>query len=308
VVPETLCHLCLPVCIKLGHTHGLGCLHGHGHERDLKDEGKFTYGGFYGGAKNWGGVCDQADKTMQTPIAISRKVIDEARAAPTDAFKFFYKNFTGASVKNTGHGFQVNVGAANYVRVGADRWNLLQYHFHTPSEHTIQGMHTAMECHFVHQHSVTGQLAVIGVMMKADMWRKASSKYWSSALAQGLDMVPKEEGDVSDSFTLQKDTFSGMLRDTGALPKGSTGVGSGLAPSVHYDGSLTTPPCTTGVSWYVLIKASYVGANQVLRFQKLLGERGTNGLGENNRPIQPRNKRLITVNPTVNTTGQVIVG
>lgn len=52
---------------------------------------------------------------------------------------------------------QVNVGAANYVRVGADRWNLLQYHFHTPSEHTIQGMHTAMECHFVHQHSVTGK-------------------------------------------------------------------------------------------------------------------------------------------------------
>lgn len=212
MVPETLCHLCLPVCIKLGHTHGLGCLHGHGHERDLKDEGKFTYGGFYGaweahaywlcttmrnglmpvqfklpftflcilrihhtqwqldettllgllvntgqrrphllctalqpnlpkicflyqcacnllavqfmqfsvadrrfdllvgGAKNWGGVCDQADKTMQTPIAISRKVIDEARAAPTDAFKFFYKNFTGASVKNTGHGFQVRAG------------------------------------------------------------------------------------------------------------------------------------------------------------------------------------------------------
>jgi len=55
-----------------------------------------------------------------------------------------------------------------------------------------------------------------------------------------------------------------------------------------------------------LIHDALLSADQVTC--RLQGERGTNGLGENNRPIQPRNKRLITVNPTVNTTGQVIVG
>lgn len=83
----------------------------------------------------------------------------------------------------------------NTLTAGDETWTLLQYHFHSPSEHTIGGRYADMEIHLVHQNMKTEELAVVGVLMKVG--NNATGD--NSALAQALSFVPLSPGDVSDN-------------------------------------------------------------------------------------------------------------
>jgi carbonic anhydrase len=111
----------------------------------------------------WGEVSPTcAIGTHQSPVALSTK---QAKAqAPPQPLEFSWSKSTGELV-DTGHSDQVNLPPGNSITYGGTKFELLQFHFHTPSEHTIDGKAAPMEVHFVHK-SPEGKLAVVGVMLK----------------------------------------------------------------------------------------------------------------------------------------------
>lgn len=247
----------------------------------------YSYGD---GIKEWGGICQQGDKIPEAPIDIPKSKIKEATAMPSGAMDFNYANFTGATAVNTGHGVQVNMPEGNFLTIGSEKWKLLQYHFHSPSENALAGKLSSMELHLVHSNVDTGDLAVVGILLNPT-GAKMNDGY-SSALDQALNKAPATIKDVSDPFNLNVNTFTSLLNPVNALPKGKL-TGAGSVPVVAFNGSLTTPPCTAGVQWYVVVKQSPVGPGQVLTFQRFVGN-GTS-LSQNNRPLQPTLGRDLSV-------------
>lgn len=148
-----------------------------------------------------------------------------------------------------------------------------------------------MEIHLVHSNVDSGDLAVIGVLLDASV--QPGVPGFSSALKQGLDNVPKTIKEESGPFNLNVDTFTSLLNPTNALPSEAV-TGGGSVPVITYSGSLTTPPCTAGVQWYVVMKSSSVGVDQVYTFQRFLGNDTT--LSQNARPVQPGLGRDLSVN------------
>ena len=187
---------------------------------------------------------------QQSPINIAA-----AAEGTTSSISFDYKGGP-ATVVNNGHTVQVNVSRGNRIRVGDRVYRLVQFHFHTPSENTIDGLHYPMETHLVHKDA-NGQLAVIALMVRAG--RRGI-----------LDNLPQP-------------TKTGGQADAGSINP------SDLIPvsKEHYvfKGSLTTPPCSEGVDWFVMkqpIEADYATIAGLYAI-----------LGANNRPTNPLNGRSI---------------
>lgn len=170
----------------------------------------------------------------------------------------------GSSVVNNGHTLQIDVEKGSWLEAEGDRFQLVQFHFHSPSEHLFRGQSFPLEAHFVHQNAA-GQLAVIAVMFRlgeehADLRRIGK-------------LAPREVGqssliDLDLDFDLSKMTIHRAHRSY-----------------FRYTGSLTTPPCSEGVRWFVLKTVSHVSQAQVANFVGLIGEDA--------RGPQPQNARLI---------------
>jgi carbonic anhydrase len=150
--------------------------------------------------------------------------------------------------------------------VGGKTYELLQFHFHSPSEHEIDGDSTALECHFVHQ-AEDGEYAVLGVMIVPG----------NRNLAFGdiLDVMPREEG---------TEETSDEINGASLLPDDLT--------YWAYDGSFTTPPCTEGVKWHVLYEPISVSLHQIAAFRALEFLHHDGQFLGNARPVQPLNGRL----------------
>lgn len=129
---------------------------------------------------------------------------------------------------NNGHTIQVNVDAGDTLTIGSQAFDLLQYHFHSPSEHTVKGEHYPMEMHLVHK-SGAGELAVVGVFIEEGEHNAAFDAVWSN--------MPTEPGTETQIEHVRVNIDDMLPSDT---------------TSWRYHGSLTTPPCTEGVRWIVL--------------------------------------------------------
>ncbi|MFN8638082.1 MAG: carbonic anhydrase family protein [Dehalococcoidia bacterium] len=164
------------------------------------------------------------------------------------------------SVVNNGHTIQANLDRGSTIEIDGTPYDLLQFHFHAPSEHTIEGRQAAMETHFVHKNG-RGDLAVIGVLHALGQDNSALAPIWTA--------LPKNEGDkrAVPSFDLLS-----------VLP--------GNRQMFRYSGSLTTPPCSEGVRWHVMQSPTTVSQQQVSAFLELFK-------GGNARPIQPLKARDI---------------
>ncbi len=193
--------------------------------------------------------------TTQSPIDIS--AISGASVEPIE----FDYNLTPLEILHNGHTVQVNYQPGSGITVGGERYELLQFHFHSPSEHSIAGRQAVMEVHFVHQ-SADGELAVVGVMMEAGEENMALREPWA--------IMPKKAGKPRLEARVLINARDLLPSDTGYY---------------RYMGSLTTPPCSEGVNWYVLTQPISVGMEQVRRFAA--------AVGGNNRPIQAVNNRLV---------------
>lgn len=165
------------------------------------------------------------------------------------------------SIINNGHTIQINYAPGSFMMVGDKRYELRQFHFHHPSEERFQGKEHAMDIHFVHADS-NGKLAVIAVQLHVGQTNPSLQMIWQN--------LPGTEGEAQSVPGVEIDASS-------LLPQN--------ASYYTFAGSLTTPPCTEGVTWYVLKSPVDVSAEQVEAFGKLYPH--------NARPVQALNGRVI---------------
>jgi carbonic anhydrase len=162
---------------------------------------------------------------------------------------------------DNGHTIQINAETGETLTVGDQSYSLVQFHFHAPSEHTVDGKHYPMELHFVHA-AHDGALAVLGVMLDEGATNPGIAPLWSQ-----LSAAPNA-------------TTIGMPTDFAEhiFPN----VGTGF---YHYDGSLTTPPCSEGVKWYIRKTPTTLSNEQIAAFSEVYDH--------NNRPVQALNERTL---------------
>jgi len=222
----------------------------------------------HGGGNGWGELEEEGSDepafpdcnlTKQSPVNIP---LD---APLHDGLAVHYHD-TPLAVLNNGHTIQVNYEAGSTMTAGGKTYALRQFHFHTPSEHEIDGGQTALEAHFVHQ-AADGEYAVLGVMIVPGNVNHAFQSV--------LDVMPREEGEAEAEAEINGDD---LLPDDLSY--------------WAYDGSFTTPSCTEGVKWHVLYEPITVSLQQVAAFHSLEFLHHDGEFVGNARPVQPLNGRL----------------
>ncbi|WP_294945464.1 carbonic anhydrase [Sulfurivirga sp.] len=165
-------------------------------------------------------------------------------------------------IVNNGHTVQVSYPVGNsYIKVGDHRYELLQFHFHTPSEHQLDGFNYPMEMHLVHRDG-DGNLAVIGILFKEGAFNNELEKL--------IRHLPKKPGKPVRYREVRVNAVKFFPKDTRFY---------------KYSGSLTTPPCSEGVYWMVFKTPVEAAPEQLEAMERVLGA--------NNRPVQPRYARHI---------------
>ena len=207
----------------------------------------------------WGEVSPTcATGGHQSPVALSTQ---HAKAqSPQQTLEFAWAKSTGELV-DTGHSYQVNFPPGNSITYGGTRYELLQFHFHTPSEHTLDGKAAPMEAHFVHK-SAEGKLAVVGVMLKQGTA--------ASPFAPVLTALPP----TGEKRTVEVDLPAFLPKDR---------------EHFAYPGSLTTPPCSEEVQWIVLRSEDPVSKQEIDGFKAKYPK--------NARPVQALKGRTVEIAP-----------
>ena len=181
----------------------------------------------------------------------------------------FHYHATPFVVENTGHVVEVPYEAGSALRVGHDDYELLQFHFHAPSEHTVNGRFADAEIHLVHRNELL-DLAVVGVLVNV-------GSPVNTAIDEILRSASEEEEVSIPRWTIN-------ARDV--LPQHRS--------YYAYSGSLTTPPCSEGVRWFVLKEPVRVSQEAVDHLHEIIGHfPGYGGFHDNNRPVRPLNGRVI---------------
>jgi len=166
-----------------------------------------------------------------------------------------------AVIENNGHTIQVNTQPGSHIMVDNTRFELKQFHFHSPSENQIEGKSFPLEMHLVHQDE-QGNLAVVAVMFETGRSNPLIAEIWNE--------MPKKAGESIE--------LTNPVNAQGVLPSSSQ--------YYRFNGSLTTPPCTEGVRWLVMKKPLDMSEQQVKQFTSTIHS-------PNNRPVQPVNARLV---------------
>jgi len=190
----------------------------------------------------------------QSPVNISDTVVAEL-----DPLELDYQG-SSTTVINNGHTLQVDAKPGSSLRVGTEVFQLLQLHFHSPSEHHVDGKEFLLEAHFVHQNE-QGEIAVVAVLF--------GDGSWNADLEKIGDAAP----DTIGQSVLLDINFAELK------------VHTRLASYFRYNGSFTTPPCTEGVRWYVLKETGTMSPDQAARYVDLIGEDA--------RGPQPLNARIV---------------
>ena len=228
----------------------------------------WTYSGEEGPA-HWGdldpvyNLC--AGGKSQSPVNI-----EQSAAKGSSSWKLDYKTTSLQiahhehidEILNNGHTIQVTVDEGSTLTLNGKVYHLKQFHFHTPSEHTINGQQAPMEMHWVHQ-SDDAALAVMSVLFKESA---TANKDYEALIAN----LPAQKGQKLEIEDLNLDLDVHLPDDNFAW---------------HYTGSLTTPPCTENVQWLVLREQIPLSKEQINAF--------SSRIGPNNRPVQPLNDRVI---------------
>jgi carbonic anhydrase len=212
------------------------------------------------GPEHWGELSDMfalcATGKEQSPIDLTTanpSMMDIADAELSYAP-------SALNILHNGHTVQVNYDKGSYLTLNGTRYELLQFHFHTPSEHAMNGELAGMEIHFVHRSMESeGMLGVLVYESEED--NPAFTAVWEN--------LPTHER--------EEQTFAATINAADMVP--------GDHRVYQYMGSLTTPPCSQGVSWNVLSEPITLSRIQLDTLHAILGN--------NNRPVQPLFERQV---------------
>ncbi len=191
----------------------------------------------------------KSGKLQQSPIDIR-----ETKEVELPDLRVNY-NTTDLRIVNNGHTLEVIYDPGSYLIYEDRVYELIQFHFHTPSEHLIKGRSFPMEIHIVHKGE-DGELLVVGIMMKEGKPNELLEELWRVLpLKDGKEKFREDvKINATDLFPSNKDYYT-------------------------YTGSLTTPPYTEGVRWIVMKTPTEISKEQVNKFRSLFGE--------NARDVQP---------------------
>jgi carbonic anhydrase len=168
------------------------------------------------------------------------------------------------TIENNGHAILAIVKPGSYIIANDIRYDLLQFHFHTPSDEAVNGKLTDMDVHLVHK-SADGKFAIIAVRFVQERGT------YNAVMATLWPHLPKEKG---------TEPVTDMVNPGGFLPR-DRGYWT-------YMGSLATPPCTEGVRWLVLENPLSMSLDQLRLFQSIFKM--------NSRPLQDLHGRRIEAN------------
>ncbi|MDR1247841.1 MAG: carbonic anhydrase family protein [Treponema sp.] len=196
----------------------------------------------------------------QSPVdVVSADLVPASETAGEEALgklEFHYRE-TGFRVENNGHTIElIPADQGNYVTIDNNPYTLEQMHFHLPSEHTVDGSGYAMEAHLVHKDS-EGKIAVLGILLVPGQE--------NPALKELFIKLPREPAGETAGLSLDR-------------PVNPADLFPSSRELYRYDGSLTTPPCTEGVSWSIFTRPVELSNAQISAFRALYSG--------NARPVQ----------------------
>ncbi|HAT29942.1 MAG TPA: carbonate dehydratase [Janthinobacterium sp.] len=210
------------------------------------------------GPDNWSRINSDwskcANGARQSPIDLR-----DAMKVDLEQISFDYKP-SSFNVIDNGHTVQVTVGGGNYITVRNHMYELMQFHFHRPSEERINGRGFEMVVHLVHKDA-EGRLAVVAILLERGKAQSTIQTIWNNLPLEKNEVVaPSILVDPTDMLPRKREYFT-------------------------YMGSLTTPPCSEGVLWMVMKDPVQASAAQMALFSRLYPL--------NARPIQPSSGRVV---------------
>ncbi len=209
------------------------------------------------GPANWGrhpawSACSAGSR--QSPIDLR-----DGMKVELEQIAFDYKP-SSFSVVDNGHTVQVSLSGGNFITVQNRTYELLQFHFHRPSEERINGKGFEMVVHLVHKDA-EGKLAVVAVLLERGRAHNMIQTVWNNLPLEKHDVInPVVVLDVNELLPARQDYFTFM-------------------------GSMTTPPCNEGVLWVVMKQPQQASPAQMAIFSRLYPM--------NARPIQPGGGRVV---------------
>ena len=211
------------------------------------------------GPSHWG---ELSESYATCSVGKSQSPIDVITPSAQDLMNIsFHYQPSEVNILNNGHTVQVNYDPGSYIELDGTRYDVAQFHYHAPSEHTIDGESFPAELHIVHR-SAGDNLAVVGILLREGTENAAYQPFISNLPVETTE--PKDTGVKINAIDL--------------LPS--------LQTTFRYSGSLTTPPCAEGVSWLLMTTPVELSAQQLTALDSLF-ETG------NNRPVQPINDRTL---------------
>jgi len=248
--------------LRLFATSGIGTLLSLGatslHSAIAQSKPNWGYVGAKG-PENWGNLSSEysacSNGLRQSPIDLHG-----AYEAQLPNIKINY-NPVPLQIVNTGSTIQLNTVPGNYITLDGEKYELLQLHFHHPSEHTVKGQAYPMEAHFVHRNA-KGELAVLAAFLKEGAENKALVPIWNA---------------MPDDKSSEKSISGLKVNIAQILPAKHS--------SFRYFGSLTTPPCSETVRWIIFEQPVEASNTQIQKFSQIFPL--------NARPVQPLNERFL---------------
>jgi carbonic anhydrase len=224
------------------------------------------------GANHWSEL-DPAYASCNAGREQSPIDIEASEKAALPALRFESRNGPLEYLVNNGYTIRVNyhdpAGTGNLLIVGDKTYQLTQFHFHRPSEERIHGKAYDMVAHLMYRSS-DGMVVGVAVLLKAGKPNETIQRIW--------EHMPTSESKVLPDFSHQEETIPGVeINPAGLLPKDVS--------YYTYIGSVTAPPCTEGVQWFVLKTPFDISPEQINAFARLYPHDA--------RPIQPLNGRVV---------------
>jgi len=221
----------------------------------------WSYSGEDTGPAKWGSLeTDFATCKLgkdQSPIDIPAAALQKSDLPP---IAFDYKP-TPLRIIDNGHSIQIDYAPGSHITVGGHQYELVQFHFHKPSEEKMNSKNYDMVAHLVHKDQ-DGKLAVVAVLLSKGGNNPLLDTLWHN--------LPKQKGHEINVDNVK-------INAADLLPQNRA--------YYTFAGSLTTPPCSESVTWFVLQDPAPISADELARFARLYPM--------NARPVQPLNGRVI---------------
>jgi carbonic anhydrase len=192
---------------------------------------------------------------QQSPVNIVTAKVEKAPLKPS---VFAYKSVP-VEVVNEGHSIQVNVPPGSTLTIDGEKYELFEFHFHTPSEEQIDGKAYPLGVHLVHK-DVYENLTFVAVLFKEGKENPGLKPILSSLPAKVGASIKLPAVDLAAMFPAERSFY-------------------------EFIGSMTTPPCNENALWRVFKTPAEVSASQLAAFKKLYKM--------NARPVQPLNGRVV---------------